>query len=79
MKIIPFLSVSLLSLSLYAAIGSSVRVPTEEHLKYTFGNHKNHPIQKIEAQRYYHSLGCLWMITKYVKNSPPWAATYPCY
>lgn len=57
MKIISF--VSLLSMALYGAIGSSVKVPAAEHLKYTFGNHKNHPIQKIEAQRYYHSLAVL--------------------
>ncbi|MFZ2891200.1 PepSY domain-containing protein [Sulfuricurvum sp.] len=44
------------SFSLYAAMGSSVSVPVQKHLKYTFGNHKNHPVQKLEEDRYLHSL-----------------------
>lgn len=46
----------LFSLSLYANTGSSVSIGTREHLKYAFGNHKNHPAQKIEADQYYRSL-----------------------
>lgn len=59
MKIIPLLSLSLIALTLYGAMGSSVKIPVQEHLKYTFGNHKNHAIQKIEAQHYYRSLAPL--------------------
>jgi len=44
------------SLSLYAGMGSSVNIPAREHLKYAFGNHKNHPVQKIEEAQYYRSL-----------------------
>ena len=39
--------VSLCSMALFASVGSSVKVPTTEHLKYTFGNHKKHPVQKL--------------------------------
>jgi uncharacterized membrane protein YkoI len=46
----------LFSLSLHASMGSSVNIPAREHLKYAFGNHKNHPAQKIEEAQYYRSL-----------------------
>jgi hypothetical protein len=47
---------SLCSMALFASMGSSIKVPTQEHLKYTFGNHKNHPVQKMEASQYYRSI-----------------------
>ena len=46
----------LFSLSLHASMGSSVTIGAREHLKYAFGNHKNHPAQKIEEAQYYRSL-----------------------
>ncbi len=49
-------SLSICSITLFASIGSSVKVPTPEHLKYTFGNHKNHPIQKLEERQYLRSI-----------------------
>jgi hypothetical protein len=39
MKLIFFVFLVLFSLSLYGAMGSSVSIPTQQHLKYTFGNH----------------------------------------
>jgi hypothetical protein len=59
MKARPLIVLAFLSLSLYGAMGSSVSVPTREHLKYTFGNHKNHPVQKQEEERYLRSLAPL--------------------
>lgn len=59
MKIIPLMSVAVLSLSLYGAMGSSVKIPEREHMKYTFGNHKNHPVQKQEEARYLKSLASM--------------------
>lgn len=56
MKLIPFVALSLFSLSLYGGMGSSVTVPTQEHMKYSFGNHRNHPIQKMEKNQYYKSM-----------------------
>lgn len=56
MKLIPFVSLALFSLSLYGAMGSSVSVPTQQHLKYTFGNHRNHPVQTMEENHYYKSI-----------------------
>lgn len=56
MKFIPFVSLVLCSLSLYGAMGSSVRVPTQQHLKYTFGNHRNHSVQTLEEAQYYQSI-----------------------
>lgn len=53
------LGVSLCSMALFASVGSSVKVPTSEHLKYTFGNHKKHPVQKLEKERYLRSLAPL--------------------
>lgn len=53
------LALSFCSISLLASIGSSVKVPTTEHLKYTFGNHKKHPMQKLEKERYLRSLAPL--------------------
>lgn len=50
------LGVLLCSMALFASVGSSVKVPTAEHLKYTFGNHKKHPVQKLEKERYLRSL-----------------------
>lgn len=47
---------SLCSAALFASIGSSIKVPTQEHLKYTFGNHRKHPVQKMEETRYYQSI-----------------------
>lgn len=47
---------SLCTVVLFASIGSSIKVPTQEHLKYTFGNHKNHPVQKMEESQYYQSI-----------------------
>lgn len=55
-KFIPFVVLSLFSLSLYGAMGSSVTIPTQEHMKYSFGNHKNHPAQKMEKNQYYKSM-----------------------
>ncbi|MDD2782203.1 hypothetical protein [Sulfuricurvum sp.] len=56
MKTLAFLALILCSLSLYGAMGSSVMVPTQEHLKFTFGNHKNHPVQKLEERQYLRSI-----------------------
>jgi hypothetical protein len=56
MKLTPLVSLTFLSLSLYGAMGSSISVPPQEHLKYTFGNHKNHPVQKMEERQYYKSI-----------------------
>ncbi|WP_310439162.1 PepSY domain-containing protein [Sulfuricurvum sp.] len=57
MKALPLISLALVSLSLYGtSIDSSVNVPTQEHLKYTFGNHKNHPVQKLQERQYLRSL-----------------------
>lgn len=53
------LGVSFCSITLLASLGSSVKVPTAEHLKYTFGNHKKHPVQKLEKERYLRSLAPL--------------------
>ncbi len=53
------LGLSFCSISLLASIGSSVKVPTAEHLKYSFGNHKKHPVQKLEKERYLRSLAPL--------------------
>lgn len=47
------------SLALHASVGSSVQVPPQQHLKYTYGNHKNHPVQKLEEERYFRSLAPL--------------------
>ncbi len=46
-------------MALHASVGSSVQVPAQQHIKYTFGNHKNHPVQKLEEQRYLRSLAPL--------------------
>ncbi len=55
-----FMSALLLSsLALHALAASSVQVPTQQHLKYTFGNHKNHPVQKLEEKRHLRSLAPL--------------------
>ncbi|MBN2870275.1 MAG: PepSY domain-containing protein [Campylobacterales bacterium] len=55
-----FISVLLLSsLVLHASVDSSVQVPPQQHLKYTYGNHKNHPVQKLEERRYFRSLAPL--------------------
>lgn len=56
MKIVSLMSIASLSLTLYGAMGSSISVPAKEHMKYTFGNHKNHPVQKLEERQYLHSL-----------------------
>lgn len=56
MKLTPFVSLTFFSLSLYGAIESSVSVPAQKHLKYTFGNHRNHPFQKMEERQYYKSI-----------------------
>jgi len=56
MKFIPFVSLSLVSLSLYGAMGSSITIPVQEHLKYSFGNHRNHTVQKKEEKQYYKSM-----------------------
>lgn len=56
MKTILVLFLVMYSLSLYASMGSLVMVPTSEHMKYAFGNHKNHPAQKQEEVRYLKSL-----------------------
>lgn len=56
MKLISFVSSALFSLSLYGAMGSSVSIPTQQHLKYTFGNHRNHPVQIMEENQYYKSI-----------------------
>lgn len=58
-KILLFLS--LLSVTLSASIGSSINIPTAEHLKYTFGNHKHHPVQKMEKERYLRTFAPLSM------------------
>jgi len=55
-KFIPFISLFLLSLSLHGAMGSSVTIPTQEHMKYTFGNHRNNTVQKMEEKHYYTSM-----------------------
>ena len=60
MKTLPLISLVLFSLSLYgASMGSSVIVPVQEHMKYTFGNHKNHPVQKLEERQYLRSLASM--------------------
>lgn len=46
-------------MSLYGAMGSSVTVPTQEHMKYTFGNHRNHTVQKLEEKQYYKSMASM--------------------
>lgn len=56
MKALSLVVLAMLSCSLYGAMGSSISVPVREHLKYTFGNHKNHPVQKREEQQYLRSL-----------------------
>jgi hypothetical protein len=56
MKVIPLLSLVFVSFALQAAMGSSVEIPVREHVKYTFGNHKDHPVQKEEEERYLQSL-----------------------
>lgn len=56
MKAIPLLSLVFVSFALQAAMGSSVEVPVREHVKYTFGNHNDHPVQKEEEERYLQSL-----------------------
>lgn len=59
MKTILLLQLTFFPFALYSAMGSSVQVPVREHMKYTFGNHKNHPIQKQEERRYLASLAPL--------------------
>lgn len=49
----------LTTLSLYGSMGSSTIVPTQEHIKFTFGNHKNHPVQKQEERRYLEGLASI--------------------
>lgn len=56
MKLITLVFISFFSLSVYGAMGSSVTIPVREHLKYTFGNHKNHSVQKAEEKQYYKSI-----------------------
>jgi len=56
MKAIPLLSLVFVSFALQAAMGSSVEIPVREHVKYTFGNHNDHPVQKEEEERYLQSL-----------------------
>lgn len=53
------LGLSFCSIVLFASVGSSIKVPAAEHLKYTFGNHKKHPAQKLEKERYLRSLAPL--------------------
>lgn len=59
MRLLPYLSSIFLSLSLYGAIGSSVTIPVQEHLKYTFGNYRNHMIKSVEEYQYYKSMAPL--------------------
>lgn len=59
MKIFFVFSLVICSLSLYASMGSSIVVPSAEHIKYTFGNHKNQPVQRMEEARYLNSLAPL--------------------
>ncbi len=56
MKSVAIISLAFGALSAYAAMGSSVSVPVQEHMKYTFGNHREHPVQQLEEDRYLHSL-----------------------
>lgn len=50
---------SLCAMPLFASLGSSIKVPAAEHMKYLFGNHRFNPIQKLEEKRYLHSLSPL--------------------
>lgn len=59
MNALSFVALAILSCSLYGAMGSSTSVPAREHFKYTFGNHKNHPVQKLEEQQYLRSLASM--------------------
>lgn len=54
-----FIFFSFCAMTLGASIGSSVKVPTAEHMKYTFGNHKKHPVQKLEKERFLRSIAPL--------------------
>lgn len=54
-----YISLSLCVMTLGASIGSSVKVPMTEHMKYTFGNHKKHPVQKLEKERFLRSIAPL--------------------
>ncbi|MDD2949238.1 MAG: PepSY domain-containing protein [Sulfuricurvum sp.] len=56
MKRIFFICLTFLSVSLYGAMGSSVTIPTQEHMKYTFGNHRNHLVKSMEEHQYYKSM-----------------------
>jgi len=59
MKAFPVILFVTFAFSLHSTTGSSVRIPVNEHLKYSFGNHKNHPVQKQEEQRYLRSLATM--------------------
>ena len=57
MKVLPIIAIAaVVSLSLYGAMESSVKVPIREHQKYTFVNHKNHFVMKMEEEHYLRSL-----------------------
>ena len=56
MKLSAIIAMTFFSFSLYGAMGSSVSIPTREHLKYTFGNYKNHTIKTMDKDQYYKSI-----------------------
>ncbi|MDD2829625.1 MAG: PepSY domain-containing protein [Sulfuricurvum sp.] len=56
MKRIIFIYLTCLSLSLYGTMGSSVTIPTQEHMKYAFGNHRNHLVKSMKEHQYYKSM-----------------------
>lgn len=56
MKKAPFSFLIFLSVSLYAAMGSSVTVPVFEHDKYTFGHPRNQAVHLMEKRQYYQSI-----------------------
>lgn len=56
MKHVFFVFLTFFSLSLYGAMGSSVTIPSQEHMKYTYGNHRNHVVKSMERHQYYESM-----------------------
>lgn len=59
MKLSAFFSLTLFSFSLYGAMGSSVNIPIQEHLKYSFDNQRNAPYKNMEKNQYYKSMAIM--------------------
>ncbi len=48
--------ISILSISVFAKVDSSIDIPFSKHQKYTLGNQKSNPSIRVEGERYFASL-----------------------